>query len=141
MTFKNHKSLNRILVWSWTEPDKASGGPLVLSSMLKFFSKSKIEIITELSGDPKKRRSNVNKDLRAIGVATVVSGLLGGINVVSVIARSSVNVNNGATNRLSNLFHGIFLAVFVLIFTAFLSFTLFAKPIGKPSISYEILAG
>ena len=70
--------------------------------------------------DPQRRRSNVNKDLRAIGVATVVSGLLGGINVVSVIARSSVNVNNGATNRLSNLFHGIFLAVFVLIFTAFL---------------------
>ncbi|MGB0177165.1 MAG: SulP family inorganic anion transporter, partial [Owenweeksia sp.] len=70
--------------------------------------------------DPQRRRSNVNKDLRAIGLATVASGLLGGVNVVSVIARSSVNVNNGATNRLANLFHGTFLAIFVVLFTVFL---------------------
>lgn len=70
--------------------------------------------------DPKRRRSNVNKDLRAIGLATVASGFLGGVNVVSVIARSSVNVNNGATNRFSNMFHGLFLAIFVLLFTSVL---------------------
>ncbi len=67
--------------------------------------------------DPQKRRSDVNKDLRALGMATIVSGFSGGLNVVSVIARSSVNVNNGATNRLSNMFHGLFLLLFVLAFT------------------------
>jgi len=67
--------------------------------------------------DPQKRRSNVNKDLRALGISTIASGLLGGLNVVSVIARSSVNVNNGASNRLSNMFHGLFLLLFVLVFT------------------------
>lgn len=67
--------------------------------------------------DPLNRRSNANKDLRALGVATVASGLLGGLNVVTVIARSSVNVNNGANARWSNLFHGIFLLIFILIFT------------------------
>lgn len=66
--------------------------------------------------DPQNRRSNVNKDLKALGLATVASGLLGGLNVVTVIARSSVNVNNGATNRSSNLFHGLFLVLFVLLF-------------------------
>jgi MFS superfamily sulfate permease-like transporter len=40
--------------------------------------------------DPLKRRSNVNKDIRALGLATVISGFLGGLNVVTVIARSSV---------------------------------------------------
>lgn len=67
--------------------------------------------------DPKNRRSNVNKDLRALGLATMASGMVGGLNVVTVIARSSVNVNNGATARSSNFFHGLFLLIFVLLFT------------------------
>ncbi len=66
--------------------------------------------------DPLMRRSNVNKDLKALGLATVISGLLGGLNVVTVIARSSVNVNNGATNKSANFFHALFLVGFVLIF-------------------------
>lgn len=65
--------------------------------------------------DPKKRRSNVNKDLRALGIASVVSGFLGGLNVVTVIARSSVNANNGGTNRSANFFHAAFLVLFVLL--------------------------
>ena len=66
--------------------------------------------------DPLKRRSNVNKDLKALGLATMVSGFLGGLNVVTVIARSSVNVNNKATNRSANLFHSLFLLAFLLLF-------------------------
>ena len=66
--------------------------------------------------DPLNRRSNVNKDLKALGLATTISGLLGGLNVVTVIARSSVNVNSGATNRSANFFHALFLVGFVLVF-------------------------
>ena len=66
--------------------------------------------------DPLKRRSNVNKDLRALGIATTISGFVGGLNVVTVIARSSVNVNNGGSNRSANLFHALFLLVFILLF-------------------------
>ena len=68
--------------------------------------------------DVEKRRSNVNKDIKALGLATVASGFLGGLNVVTVIARSSVNVNNGGSNRSSNLFHSLFLVVFILLFSA-----------------------
>ena len=64
-----------------------------------------------------KRRSNVNKDIKALGLATVVSGFLGGLNVVTVIARSSVNVNNGGSNRSSNLFHALFLVLFIVLFS------------------------
>ena len=67
--------------------------------------------------DPEKRRSNVNKDLKALGLATVGSGFLGGLNVVTVIARSSVNVNNGGTNRSSNFFHAAFLVIFIALFS------------------------
>ncbi|MEK9612645.1 MAG: SulP family inorganic anion transporter [Flavobacteriaceae bacterium] len=65
--------------------------------------------------DPKKRRSNVNKDLRALGIASIVSGFLGGLNVVTVIARSSVNANNGGSNRSANFFHAAFLVLFVVL--------------------------
>jgi carbonic anhydrase len=67
--------------------------------------------------DPEKRRSNVNRDLKALGLATVGSGFLGGLNVVTVIARSSVNVNNGGSNRSSNFFHALFLVVFIVLFS------------------------
>lgn len=66
--------------------------------------------------DPLKRRSNVNKDLTALGLASIASGFLGGLNVVTVIARSSVNVNNNGSNRSSNFFHSVFLLLFVLLF-------------------------
>ena len=68
--------------------------------------------------DTLKRRSNVNKDIRALGLATVISGFLGGLNVVTVIARSSVNVNNKGSNRSANFFHAAFLVIFILLFAS-----------------------
>ncbi|MFT5885579.1 MAG: carbonic anhydrase [Arcticibacterium sp.] len=68
--------------------------------------------------DPQRRRSNVSRDLKALGLATIVSGFLGGLNVVTVIARSSVNVNNNATNRSANFFHSVFLVLFIWLFSA-----------------------
>ena len=66
--------------------------------------------------DPEKRRSNINKDIRSLGIATVISGFLGGLNVVTVIARSSVNVNNRGSNRSANFFHALFLVAFIVLF-------------------------
>lgn len=84
-----------------------------------------IESLLSIKGverlDSKRRRANVNKDLRAIGLATIASGLIGGLNVVAVIARSSVNANNGATMRLSNGMNGIFILLFVLLFGNFIT--------------------
>lgn len=71
--------------------------------------------------DPKKRRSNVNRDIKAMGVATTLSGLFGGLNVVTVIAPSSINISNGGTNRFGNLFHAFFLTLFILLFSTELS--------------------
>ncbi|MDH5414077.1 MAG: SulP family inorganic anion transporter, partial [Flavobacteriaceae bacterium] len=71
--------------------------------------------------DPQKRRSNVNKDLKALGLATIGSGFLGGLNVVTVIARSSVNANNGGSNKSSNFFHALFLLAFIALFSTQLS--------------------
>ena len=65
--------------------------------------------------DPYKRTTNLNKDLIGVGLSTMVSGALGGLPIINVIVRSTVNVNNGAQTKWSNLYHGIYLAIFVLI--------------------------
>ncbi|MFN8345018.1 MAG: SulP family inorganic anion transporter [Spirosomataceae bacterium] len=65
--------------------------------------------------DPFKRKSDTNKDLIAIGVGNTLSAVLGGLPMISEVARSSSNVNNGAKTRWANFFHGFFILVFVLL--------------------------
>ena len=89
---------------------------IVLSVTLVSSIESLLSIKAVDKLDPEKRRSNINKDMRALGIATIVSGFLGGMNVGTVISRSSVNVNNQATNRSSNFFHALFLLSFVIVF-------------------------
>jgi MFS superfamily sulfate permease-like transporter len=65
--------------------------------------------------DPYRRTTNLNKDLVGVGLSTMVSGALGGLPIITVIVRSTVNVNSNAKTKWSNLYHGIFLILFVLI--------------------------
>lgn len=111
---------------SWQPPNFSAitTGPF-WSAVFSLTFIASIESLLSIKGidrlDPHKRKSNVNKDLRALGLATVLSGLLGGLSVVAVIARSSVNVNNGAQTRSSNFFHGLLILVFVLFFRSLLT--------------------
>ena len=66
--------------------------------------------------DPQKRYSNLNRDLGAIGVGNVVSGMIGGLPMIAEIVRSSANIDYGAKSGWSNFFHGGFLLLFVLLF-------------------------
>jgi len=65
--------------------------------------------------DPYKRTTNLNKDLVGVGISTMISGALGGLPIITVIVRSTVNVNSNAKTKWSNLYHGLFLILFVLI--------------------------
>lgn len=67
--------------------------------------------------DPYKRKTNLNKDLVAVGLSTMVSGAVGGLPVITVIVRSTVNVHNNGKTSWANFYHGLFIALFVLFLT------------------------
>jgi MFS superfamily sulfate permease-like transporter len=65
--------------------------------------------------DPLKRKSDTSKDLVAIGVGNMLASLLGGLPMISEVARSSANVSNGGLTVKANFFHGLFLLLFVVL--------------------------
>lgn len=65
--------------------------------------------------DPQKRTSPANRELFAQGVGNTLAGLIGAMPITAVIVRTSANVNSGSKTKLSAIFHGIWLLLFVLL--------------------------
>ena len=65
--------------------------------------------------DPFKRTTDLDKDLIGVGLSTMISGAIGGLPIITVIVRSTVNLNHNAKTSWSNFFHGVFLILFILI--------------------------
>jgi len=72
--------------------------------------------------DTLKRTTNTNRELLAQGVGNVISGLIGGLPITSVIVRSSVNASSGAKTKLSAIFHGVLLLAGVLTIPGLLTY-------------------
>lgn len=64
--------------------------------------------------DKKRRITDTNLELKAQGIGNMISGLIGGLPMTSVVVRSSANANAGATTKASAIIHGILLLVCVL---------------------------
>lgn len=65
--------------------------------------------------DPYKRISSSNRELFAQGIGNVVSGMIGGLPVTSVVVRSAANAGAGARSWRSAFIHGLLLLVSVIL--------------------------
>ena len=64
--------------------------------------------------DPLKRYTNSNWELLAQGTGNILSGMIGGIPMTSVIVRTSANINSGGRTKIATITHGILLVIAVL---------------------------
>ena len=64
--------------------------------------------------DKLKRYTNTNIELKAQGIGNIISGLLGGLPMTSVVVRTSANNVAGAKSKMSAIIHGLLLLVSVL---------------------------
>lgn len=100
-------------------PDwSALTNPLIYTGAITLAVVASLETLLNLEAadklDPHKRASPPNRELWAQGTGNIISGLIGGMPITSVIVRSSVNANTGARSKCSTIIHGILLLLAVL---------------------------
>jgi carbonic anhydrase len=104
LTFPDWTSILSLKVW------KVAFTIAVVASLETLLNLSAAENL-----DPQKRKASPNRELVAQGIGNILSGLVGGLPITSVIVRSSVNINAGAATKLSAILHAVFLLLSVLI--------------------------
>ncbi|CAN5575973.1 SulP family inorganic anion transporter [soil metagenome] len=99
--------------------------PAVYTAAVTIAAVATLETLLNLEAvdklDPQQRTSPPSRELVAQGIGNVVSGLIGGLPVTSVIVRSSVNINAGGKSKLSTIFHGVLLMVSVVLLPTWLN--------------------
>lgn len=64
--------------------------------------------------DTQKRYTDTNIELKAQGIGNMLSSIIGGLPMTSVVVRSSANANAGAKSKMSTIIHGFMLLISVL---------------------------
>lgn len=109
-TFPDIKHLNNPDVWT---------SAITLAIVASLETLLGIEAVDKL--DPLKRVTPPNRELKAQGVGNIISGLIGGLPLTSVVVRSSANVSAGAKTKVSSIMHGVLLLVCVMLIPTLLN--------------------
>ena len=99
---------------------------LILAAIGLIESLLTLNLIDEMTGT----RGQPNRECMAQGAANVVTGFFGGMGGCAMIGQSMINVNSGATRRLSGLATALFLLSFILFGSAWIERIPLAALIG-----------
>jgi MFS superfamily sulfate permease-like transporter len=117
--------LNNFLSF-FTSPDlQYLNKPAVWTSALTLAIVASLETLLGIEAvdklDPLKRITPTNQELKAQGVGNIVSGLIGGIPLTSVVVRSSANVTAGGKTKTATILHGVMLLICVMFIPTMLN--------------------
>jgi carbonic anhydrase len=113
-TFESFINQFELPAWQeWANP-KVYVYAFILAAVASLEALLNLEAIEKL--DNKRRYCSRNRELIAQGCGNVLSGLIGGLPITSVVIRGSVNIQAGAKTKLATIIHGLcILFVTVLI--------------------------
>lgn len=105
-TFPLFDKINTVSFWS------IAFNIAILSSIETIISSKAVDKL-----DTARRKTNLNKELFAVGLSNCTLGIIGGLPLITAIP-----VYNGGRTKLSNIYYGIFLIIFIIFLAPFIQY-------------------